>query len=74
MKTVGTLIVSRASSHAILVQYESERRKYAQELIDFDKQFAALFSGKPQAPEKLDGLPHEQVIKYAFFLCVSANI
>jgi len=62
--------VSRAPSHAILVQYESERRKYAQELIDFDKQFAALFSGKPKTLEHEDGVSHEQFLKYAHLLYI----
>ncbi|KIM53930.1 hypothetical protein SCLCIDRAFT_1222455 [Scleroderma citrinum Foug A] len=48
---------------SILRTYESERRKYAQDLIDFDKQFAALFSGKPKTSENEDGVSHEQFLK-----------
>jgi phenol 2-monooxygenase len=43
-----------------LLQYESERRKYALDLIAFDKKFAALFSGKPKSPINTDGVSHEQ--------------
>ena len=74
LRTVGSLIVSKASAHPTLVQYESERRKYAQDLIDFDKQFAALFSGKPKTSENDDGVSHEQFMKYACPLCVNANL
>ena len=62
------MTVSRASSDLILIQYESERRKYAQDLIDFDKQFAAFFSGKPKTSENEDGVSHEQFLKYAHLL------
>ncbi|KAG6336454.1 hypothetical protein ID866_2625, partial [Astraeus odoratus] len=43
--------------------YETERRKYAQDLINFDKQFAALFSGKPKTSEYQNGISHEQFLK-----------
>ena len=45
-------------------QYEFERRKYAQDLIAFDRQFSALFSGKPETEEFQDGVSHEEVLKY----------
>ncbi|KIM53915.1 hypothetical protein SCLCIDRAFT_137843 [Scleroderma citrinum Foug A] len=48
---------------SILRTYESERRKYAQDLIDFDKQLAALFSGEPKAAEKLDDVSRQQIVK-----------
>ena len=44
-------------------QYEFERRKYAQDLIDFDRKFAALFSGKPRTQENQDGVAHEQLLE-----------
>ena len=72
LKTVGALIVSKASAHPILVQYESERKKYAQDLIDFDKKFAAFFSGKPKTSENEDGVSHEQFLKYANLLHIPA--
>lgn len=45
-------------------QYEAERRKYAQDLIDFDKKYARLFSGKPRTPENLEGISHEEFLEY----------
>ena len=47
-------------------QYELERRKYAQDLINFDKKFSALFSGKPKSEEYADGVTHEEFLQYAF--------
>ncbi|KAL5492636.1 hypothetical protein ACEPAI_4083 [Sanghuangporus weigelae] len=44
---------------SILKTYELERRKYAQDLIDFDRKFAKLFSGKPRTEENEDGVTHE---------------
>ncbi|KAG2742111.1 hypothetical protein P692DRAFT_20905853, partial [Suillus brevipes Sb2] len=41
----------------ITFQYELECQKYAQDLIDFDREFSALFSGKPRMQE---GVTHEQ--------------
>ncbi|KAI6107750.1 FAD binding domain-containing protein, partial [Pisolithus croceorrhizus] len=48
---------------SILRTYELERRKYAQDLIDFDKQYAALFSGKPRTSADQDGISHEEFFK-----------
>lgn len=42
-----------------------ERRKYAQDLIEFDKRFAKLFSGKPLTEESKDGVSHADFLKYA---------
>ncbi|KAI5996972.1 FAD binding domain-containing protein, partial [Pisolithus albus] len=39
------------------------RRKYAQDLIDFDKRNAALFSGKPRTSAGQDGISHEVFFK-----------
>ncbi|KAG6876188.1 hypothetical protein C0992_000550 [Termitomyces sp. T32_za158] len=36
-------------------QYELERKKYAQDLINFDKQFAKMFSGTITSDESHDG-------------------
>ncbi|KAH9479232.1 Phenol hydroxylase [Psilocybe cubensis] len=47
----------------LLKTYEYERRKYAQDLIDFDRQFAKLFSGKPRTKETEDGVSHEDFLK-----------
>lgn len=48
-------------------QYEYERRKFAQDLIDFDKEFSALFSGKPRTEENQDGISHEQFSQWVLF-------
>ncbi|CCM01361.1 uncharacterized protein FIBRA_03411 [Fibroporia radiculosa] len=47
---------------SLLKTYESERRKYAQELIEFDKRFAALFSGKPRTEGNDEGVSHEEFL------------
>ncbi|KAF9038555.1 FAD binding domain-containing protein [Panaeolus papilionaceus] len=47
----------------LLKTYEFERRKYAQDLIDFDKQFARLFSGKPRTKPNEDGVSHEEFLQ-----------
>ena len=60
-------VVTKAHLITILAQYESERRKYAQDLIDFDKEYSALFSGKPRTSENQDGISHDQFLKYAYF-------
>ncbi|KAH9832559.1 FAD binding domain-containing protein [Rhodofomes roseus] len=48
---------------SILKTYEFERRKYAQDLIMFDKKFAALFSGKPRTDDSDDGVSHEEFLE-----------
>ena len=47
-----------------VAQYESERRAYAQALIDFDKTWSKLFTGKPRTEENQDGVTHEQFLRY----------
>jgi len=39
-------VVQGLSDRSILKTYQSERRKIAQDLIDFDHKFSRLFSGK----------------------------
>lgn len=41
------LVSKGLASPAILQTYESERRKIAQELVEFDHNFSRLFSGRP---------------------------
>ncbi|KAA1476570.1 hypothetical protein DENSPDRAFT_785394 [Dentipellis sp. KUC8613] len=48
---------------SLLKTYELERRKYAQDLIAFDKEFSALVSGKPKSDDNEDGITHEQFLK-----------
>ncbi|KIJ21008.1 hypothetical protein PAXINDRAFT_165806 [Paxillus involutus ATCC 200175] len=50
------------ASPSLLKTYELERRKYAQDLINFDKEFSALFSGKPRTAENQDGISHEEFL------------
>ncbi|KAL4251566.1 PheA/TfdB FAD monooxygenase family protein [Abortiporus biennis] len=48
---------------SLLKTYEFERRQYAQDLIDFDKTFSALFSGKPRTNDNQNGVSHEEFLK-----------
>ncbi|KAI0695048.1 hypothetical protein C8T65DRAFT_710902 [Cerioporus squamosus] len=48
---------------SLLKTYEFERRKYAQDLINFDKKFSRLFSGKPRTEENQDGVGHEEFLE-----------
>ncbi|KAI8996410.1 FAD binding domain-containing protein [Trametes punicea] len=48
---------------SLLKTYEFERRKYAQDLINFDKKFSKLFSGKPRTHENQDGVTHEEFLE-----------
>lgn len=40
-------VINGLSSRSILKTYQSERRRIAQDLIDFDHKFSRLFSGRP---------------------------
>ncbi|KAF7377670.1 hypothetical protein MSAN_00189900 [Mycena sanguinolenta] len=48
---------------SLLKTYEFERRKYAQDLIDFDVKFSGLFSGKPRTTMNENGVSHEDFLK-----------
>ncbi|KAG2742976.1 hypothetical protein P692DRAFT_20810977 [Suillus brevipes Sb2] len=48
---------------SLLKTYELERQKYAQDLIDFDREFSALFSGKPRTSDNQEGVTHEQFLR-----------
>ncbi|KAH9945760.1 FAD binding domain-containing protein [Amylocystis lapponica] len=50
------------SDISLLKTYESERRKFAQELIEFDKVFSKQFSEKPTTEISEDGVTHEQFL------------
>ncbi|KAI6160819.1 FAD binding domain-containing protein, partial [Pisolithus thermaeus] len=39
------------------------RTQYTQDLIDFDKRYAALFSGKPRTSADQNGISHEEFFK-----------
>ncbi|KAJ7696431.1 FAD binding domain-containing protein [Mycena rosella] len=48
---------------SLLKTYELERRKYAQDLINFDVDFAALFSGKPRTQVNQNGVSHADFLR-----------
>ncbi|KAJ7625499.1 FAD binding domain-containing protein [Roridomyces roridus] len=48
---------------SLLKTYELERRNYAQDLINFDVQWAHLFSGKHRTELNQDGISHEDFLK-----------
>ncbi|KAG2137580.1 FAD binding domain-containing protein [Suillus bovinus] len=48
---------------SLLKTYELERQKYAQDLINFDREFSTLFSGKPRTSENEDGVSHEEFLR-----------
>ncbi|KAI0042735.1 hypothetical protein FA95DRAFT_1499663 [Auriscalpium vulgare] len=52
---------------SLLKTYEFERRKYAQELIAFDKKFSAMFSGKLKAGDSKHDLFLEAFQSYGSF-------
>lgn len=62
LKTVRSRI-TRSCQGLIAPQYELERQKYAQDLIDFDREFSALFSGKPRTLENQEGVTHEEFLR-----------
>lgn len=41
------LVISGKADRSLLKTYASERRPFAQALIDFDHKFSRLFSGRP---------------------------
>jgi len=57
-----TQVLRGWASPELLKTYELERRKYAQDLIAFDRKFSALFSGKAQSAGNMDGVSHHQFV------------
>ncbi|RPD57189.1 hypothetical protein L226DRAFT_511051 [Lentinus tigrinus ALCF2SS1-7] len=45
---------------SLLKTYETERRKFAQDLIEFDKKWSKLFDGKPWSEDNKSGVTHEE--------------
>ena len=43
-------------------KYESERLKYARDLINFDKKWSKMFSDKPQTEDNHGGVSHEEFL------------
>ncbi|KAI0832097.1 FAD binding domain-containing protein [Trametes gibbosa] len=56
------LVLRGWADMSLLKTYEFERRKYAQDLIDFDKGWSKLFSGKPRTEDNQDGVSHQEFI------------
>lgn len=56
-------------------QYEFERRKYAQDLIEFDRQYSTLYSGKllTDTSGKMDRQVHMELIKYVSTVKLSSK-
>ncbi len=48
----------------ILHTYSAERRTIAKELIDFDRQFAKMFSARPKTSSEADGVDPSEFQKY----------
>lgn len=67
------ILIANADAESI-AQYEFERQNYAQDLIDFDKKFASLFSGKPQTENHVDGVSHADFLKYLLSSRTRSNI
>lgn len=63
LKTVRRVWSTELPWLTLRSQYEDERRKYAQDLINFDKKFSALFSGKPRTEDNADGVTHEEFLE-----------
>ena len=72
LKTVSALInslVTYTLTHVL--QYESERLKYARDLIEFDRKWSKLFRDKPQSEENEDGVSQTEILRYALLACSS---
>ena len=49
-------VLSGFADEGLLATYADERHAVAQELIDFDREFARMMSAKPKSPENPDGV------------------
>jgi len=57
-------VIKGRASPALLQTYSTERRAIAQDLIDFDREWAAMFSAKPKAAAGDDGVDPVEFQKY----------
>ncbi|KAG1795072.1 FAD binding domain-containing protein [Suillus plorans] len=57
------LVVRGWADLSLLSTYESERRKFALDLIVFDKMYSTLFSGKPLSQENSHGVAPEHFLE-----------
>ncbi|KAF8202399.1 FAD binding domain-containing protein [Pholiota molesta] len=58
-----TQVIRGSAKKSLLQTYEFERKQYAEDLINFDKEFSSLFSGKPRTEENQDGVSHSEFLK-----------
>ncbi|KAG1778840.1 FAD binding domain-containing protein [Suillus placidus] len=57
------LVIRGWADMSLLSTYESERRKFALDLIAFDKMWSTLFSGKPLTEQNSDGVSPEHFLE-----------
>ncbi len=57
-------VLSGLADETILTTYSAERREYGQALIDFDREFSAMFSAKPRSAANPDGVDPAEFQRY----------
>ncbi|NVK40942.1 MAG: FAD-dependent monooxygenase [Oceanospirillaceae bacterium] len=57
-------VLTGRAAPEILKTYSAERREYGQALIDFDREFSAMFSAKPKSAENPDGVDPAEFQRY----------
>ncbi|MGB1092423.1 MAG: FAD-dependent monooxygenase, partial [Oceanobacter sp.] len=57
-------VLNGLADESLLATYSSERREYGQALIDFDREFSAMFSAKPKSAEHPDGVDPAEFQRY----------
>ncbi|KEA61862.1 Salicylate hydroxylase [Marinobacterium lacunae] len=57
-------VLTGLADQEILKTYSAERREYGQALIDFDREFSAMFSAKPKSAENPDGVDPADFQRY----------
>ncbi|WP_417684030.1 FAD-binding monooxygenase [Roseibium sp.] len=57
-------VLQGKAAPGLLQTYSVERQQIAQDLIDFDREWAAMFSAKPKADDNPDGVDPEEFRKY----------
>ncbi|MCY0963780.1 FAD-dependent monooxygenase [Parathalassolituus penaei] len=57
-------VLTGLADEDILRTYSAERREYGQALIDFDREFSAMFSAKPKSADNPDGVDPAEFQRY----------
>ncbi|GGO86068.1 phenol 2-monooxygenase [Marinobacterium nitratireducens] len=57
-------VLTGRAAPELLETYSAERREYGQALIDFDREFSAMFSAKPKSAENPDGVDPAEFQRY----------